>query len=169
MLQDLAQHIQSLRRYAYVLCQNHHDADDLVQESLTKAIAAANRFSQGKDLRIWLFSILHNTFVSSRRQYARRARAAAFLDMVSTDTVVPPEQENRVDAQKTVRLLRKLPPDQQAAICLVAIDGMSYEEAAKTLDVPIGTLMSRLARGREKLRAMTAIYKSAEKEVVSHG
>jgi RNA polymerase sigma-70 factor (ECF subfamily) len=152
MLDELPDHVQSLRRYAYVLCRDHHDADDLVQESLTKAIAAAHSFQEGRDLRVWLFSILHNTFVSSKRQYAQRTRAAAFLDAMNGDQTATPEQEKRVEARHTVRMLSRLSPDQQAALSLVAVEGVSYDEAAQILDVPVGTLMSRLARGRERLR-----------------
>jgi len=154
MLEDLPEHVTSLRRYAIVLCRDHHDADDLVQESLAKAIAAADTFDDGRDLRVWLFTILHNTFVSSKRQYAHRTRAAAFLDAISTEAVALPEQEKRVEAHHTVRMLSRLSPDQQAAINLVAIEGMSYDEAAEVLGVPVGTLMSRLARGRERLRRL---------------
>lgn len=154
MLNELPDHVQSLRRYAFVLCRDQHDADDLVQEALAKAIAAAHTYDSTRDLRIWLFAILHNTFLSSRRQYAQRTRAAAFLDAMAAEGV-PPEQEKRLEAQHTVRLLSRIAPEQRAAICLIALEGLSYEEAAAVLDVPIGTLMSRLARGREQLRRLT--------------
>ena len=154
MLDELPDHVRSMRRYAYVLCRDHHDADDLVQESLAKAIAAAHSFQEGRDLRVWLFSILHNTFVSSKRQYAQRTRAAAFLDAMTDDQLSTPEQEKRVEARHTVRMLSRLSPDQQAALSLIAIEGLSYDEAAKVLGIPVGTLMSRLARGREQLRRL---------------
>lgn len=156
MLEDLPVHIASLRRYAYVLCRNHADADDLVQESLTKAIAAADTYRAGKDLRAWLFSILHNTFVSGKRRYARRARAARFLESTLGDAGAPPEQETHVEAQHTLNMLSRLAPDQQSVLVLIAVEGLSYAEAAEALDVPIGTLMSRLARGREQLRQLVS-------------
>ncbi|HUO83184.1 MAG TPA: sigma-70 family RNA polymerase sigma factor [Gammaproteobacteria bacterium] len=154
MVDDLHAHILSLRRYAYVLCRNHTDADDLVQETLLKAIAAARTYRPDRDLRAWLFSILHNTFLSHRRQYARRARAATFLKASLQDANTLPGQEKYVEAQHTLRMLSRLTPDQQSALILVAAEGLPYEEAAKILDIPIGTLMSRLARGREKLRQL---------------
>jgi len=154
MIDDLHVHVSSLQRYAFLLCRNHSDAEDLVQESLAKAIAAAHTYQSGKSLRAWLFSILHNTFVTHRRQYARRARAATFLSATSEDGASPSDQEHVVEAQQTLRALHRLNPDQQAALILIAIEGMSYVEAAETLDVPIGTLMSRLARGREQLRRL---------------
>ncbi|WP_321390155.1 sigma-70 family RNA polymerase sigma factor [Emcibacter sp.] len=153
MLEELSDHIESLRRYAFVLCRNHHDADDLVQETLVKAIAAAHTYKTEKKLRIWLFAILHNNFISSKRQFARRTRAAAFLDgLAEQDGTVPPQQEKTLEARHTVRMMARLSTDQQAALSLIALEGMPYEEAAEVLDIPVGTLMSRLARGREALR-----------------
>jgi len=156
MIDDLHVHITSLRRYAYVLCRNHADADDLVQESLLKAIAAAHTYRAGRDLRAWLFGILHNTFVSERRQYARRARAARFLDATLRDSGASPPQETHVEAQNTLNMLSQLTPDQQSVLVLIAVEGLSYAEAAEALDIPIGTLMSRLARGREELRRLVS-------------
>lgn len=156
MFEELQVHIASLRRYAYVLCRNHADADDLVQESLVKAIAAANTYRPERDLRAWLFSILHNTFVSHKRQYARRARAARFLESTLGEAGVPATQEKHVEAQQTLGMLSRLTPDQQSVLVLIAVEGLSYAEAAEALDVPIGTLMSRLARGREELRRLTS-------------
>jgi RNA polymerase sigma-70 factor (ECF subfamily) len=154
MVEDLHTYIVNLRRYAYVLCRNPTDADDLVQETLLKAIAAADTYRPGHDLRAWLFSILHNTFLSHRRQFARRARAATFLNTAAGDASTPANHERHVDAQYTLRMLGRLTPDQQAALILIAVDGLSYEEAAALLEVPVGTLMSRLARGRERLRQL---------------
>lgn len=154
MIDDLHAHITSLRRYAYVLCRNRTDADDLVQETLTKAIAAAHTYRTGGDVRAWLFGILHNTFLSHRRQYAQRARAATFLNTTAEEPSTPPRQEKHVEAHQTLRMLSRLTPDQQSALILIAVEGLSYEEAAGILDVPVGTLMSRLARGREQLRRL---------------
>lgn len=166
MIDDLHAHIASLRRYAFVLCRNHADADDLVQESLVKAIAAADTYQSGKDLRAWLFSILHNTFVSHKRQFARRARAARFLDATLREAGVPPAQEKHVEAQHTLNMLSRLTPEQQSVLVLIAVEGLSYAEAAEALDIPIGTLMSRLARGREELRRLVAGSKSSQLKAV---
>jgi RNA polymerase sigma-70 factor (ECF subfamily) len=166
MIDDLHAHISSLRRYAFVLCRNTADADDLVQESLVKAIAAADTYKAGKDLRAWLFSILHNTFVSHKRQFARRARAARFLDATLLEAGVPPVQEKHVEAQHTLNMLSRLTPEQQSVLVLIAVEGLSYAEAAEALDVPIGTLMSRLARGREELRRLVAGSKGRQLKAV---
>lgn len=154
MIDELHAHITSLRRYAYVLCRNHADADDLVQETLVKAIARADTYRSGKDLRAWLFGILHNTFVSDKRQYARRARAATFLENTAQEPDTTSDPEKHLEAEGTLRMLSRLTPDQQAALILIAVEGLSYDEAAEVLDVPVGTLMSRLARGREQLRRL---------------
>ena len=154
MIDELELHIASLRRYAWVLCGNHADADDLVQECLVKAIATAHTYERGRSLRAWLFSILHNTFVSERRQFARRARASRFIDSSLKESRVPANQEKYVEAEDTLSMLSLLTPDQQSVLVLIAIEGLSYAEAAEALDIPIGTLMSRLARGREALRRL---------------
>lgn len=156
MIDELDVHITSLRRYAYALCRDHADADDLVQESLLKAIAAAHTFQPERDLRAWLFSILHNTFVSHKRQYARRARASRFLDATLKGAGVQSVPEKHLEAQDTLNMLSRLTPDQQSVLVLIAVEGLSYAEAAEALEIPIGTLMSRLARGREELRRLVS-------------
>lgn len=166
MREDLSIHIASLRRYAYVLCRNRADADDLVQESLTKAIAAADSFRAGRNLRAWLFSIMHNTFVSTKRQYARRARAARFLQSTLREVGVPPNQEAHVETQHTLNMLSRLAPEKQSVLVLIAVEGLSYAEAASALDIPIGTLMSRLARGREELRKLVSDVRGRQLKAV---
>lgn len=166
MIEDLHFHIASLRRYAFVLCRNHADADDLVQESLMKAISAARTYKSGRDLRAWLFSIMHNTFVSNERQFARRARAARFLDTMARDGGVSAAQEKHVEARDTLNMLSRLPPDRQSALVLIAVEGLSYAEAADALDIPTGTLMSRLARGREELRRLVNDEKTSKLKAV---
>ena len=166
MREDLSIHIAGLRRYAYVLCRNHADADDLVQESLTKAIAAADTYRAGRNLRAWLFSIMHNTFVSAKRQYARRARAARFLQSTWRDAGVPPDQEAHVEVQHTLNMLSRLAPEKQSVLVLIAVEGMSYAEAADALGIPIGTLMSRLARGREELRELVSDVRGRQLKAV---
>lgn len=153
MIDDLHAHIAGLRRYAFVLCRNDTDADDLVQETLTKAIGAAHTYRPERSLRTWLFGILHNTFISHRRQYARRARAAAFLQNMGERSETN-RGEQRVDMEHTVRMLARLSDEQRAVLLLVAVEELSYEEAAEALDIPVGTVMSRLARGREQLRQL---------------
>lgn len=150
---QLTAEIAALRRYALVLTGNRADAEDLVQECLTRAIAAAASWPGGPNLRRWLFRILHNTHVSDLRR--RRVRAehdsAAMGEGVSA-----PDQQARLEAQAVLAALAGLPEPQRQALTLVALDGMRYEEAAAILGIPTGTLMSRLARGREALRRALA-------------
>ena len=166
MIDELELHIASLRRYAWMLCGNHADADDLVQESLVKAIAAAHTYKPGQNLRAWLFSILHNIFVSQKRQYARRARATRFISSRLRESEVPANQEKHVEAENTLAMLSNLTPDQQSVLVLIAVEGLSYAEAAESLGVPIGTLMSRLARGREELRRLVSGEKPGQLKAV---
>jgi RNA polymerase sigma factor (sigma-70 family) len=144
----LHEQIAALRRYALVLTRNRDDAEDLVQECLTKAIAAAHTWKPEHDLRVWLFRILHNTHVSDLRK--RQVRQNARLDL--PDPVVEADQARRVEVQQVLDALERLPDAQRQPIVLVALEEMSYADAAKALGVPLGTLYSRLGRGREALR-----------------
>lgn len=141
--------IPALRRYAWALTRHDDDADDLVQDCLERALArSATRRGDGS-LRAWLFSILHNVFISGRRKALLRRMQA--LDEVS-EPVVSGGQEDRVAMNEMLAALETLPEDQRAVLLLVGVEDFSYAEAATALDVPIGTVMSRLSRGRERLR-----------------
>lgn len=147
---ELHTHIASLRRYALVLTRDAVAADDLVQETLTKAIAKADTFQPGTDLRPWLFRILHNTHISDLRRARTRADAAADLpEPVARDC-----QHTQLELKQVLAALDHLPEAQRKPIILIALREMSYAEAARTLDVPLGTFMSRLGRGREALRKL---------------
>jgi RNA polymerase sigma-70 factor (ECF subfamily) len=144
----LREHVAGLRRYALVLTRDRDRAEDLVQDCLAKAIAAADTWQPGTDLRVWLFRILHNTHVSELRKQRVRREAAPEIP----DPVVEADATKRVELQQVLDALDRLPEDQRRAIVLVALEGMSYADAAKALGVPPGTLYSRLGRGREALR-----------------
>lgn len=150
--EELTAQIVVLRRYAFALVRNEQDAEDLVQETLARAIDGAASWKRDRDLRRWLFGILHNVYVSSVRRYQVRARAAWFLES-RTGGESAPDQYDRLELSDTATALLQLPEPQRQAILLVALEGMSYQEVAQTLNIPVGTLMSRLARGREALRA----------------
>src|SRR4051812_47379120 len=144
-----------LRRYARTLTRDETHAEDLVQDTLVRAYERRSSFRPGGNLRGWLLSILHNTFIDSRRRHVaefRRLEHAAAL----IDTAVPPEQESRVRLQQIQAAFMDLPDEQRTALHLVAIEGMSYQEAADALKVPVGTLMSRLGRARATLRGLEA-------------
>lgn len=150
---DVVAHVQRLRRYARFLCRNTADADDLVQDTLVKAIARADQFKPGSELRVWLFSILHNAFVSGARSYERRQRAS--LNAVEDGGRIEANQEIQIELHRVVAALDRLPDDQRRVILLVSVDGLTTDEAAELLGLPVGTVRSRLARGREALRRLT--------------
>ncbi len=149
---DVVSQLASLRRYARSLARDDGDAEDLVHDALVRAYEKRGQFRSGGNLRAWLLSILHNTFVDGIR--ARRAGSAQ-LDRLS-DTLAKgsaPSQEQAVRLADIRRTFMALPDEQRAALHLVGIEGLSYQEAAAALGIPVGTLMSRLGRGRAALRA----------------
>lgn len=141
-----------LRRYALVLARNHADADDLLQEAFLRAHEGRATLDPARPLRGWLMSILHNAFIDGkRRQNARTRREADFAGFI--DTQVPASQEMAVRLDQVRAAFFQLPAEQREALHLIAVEEMSYAEAAAFLHIPQGTLMSRLARARAALRA----------------
>lgn len=152
MREEIFDHVRSLRRYALVLTRDSDEAEDLVQEALTKALAGAGLFSPERDLRVWLFSIMHNAHVSRMRRKRTALNARVYL---AQEDSRPASQMAHMELRQVLDCLARLPDDQRRAVALVGLESMSYAQAAKVLGVPMGTLMSRLARGREALRRMT--------------
>ncbi len=152
---ELEVHIASLRRYARALLRNRTDAEDLVQEALTRAVARADSFKAGTNLRAWLFTILHNVHVNQVRSKAARPDEVD-VDSVESRLVTPARQEERVEAREMMRAIDDLPEEQRKVLLLVALEGLKYDEVAELLGVPIGTVMSRLSRAREAVRAKLA-------------
>ncbi|WP_420564765.1 sigma-70 family RNA polymerase sigma factor [Thalassobaculum sp.] len=149
--QHVEQHIRDLRRYAQALTHNPVAADDLVQESLSRALAKSYQFRPDSNLRAWLFTILHNQFISSKRH---ETRVGAPVDPEKAEATLSsrPNQERRLIVKALDLALHTLPMRQKQAIELVVLDGYSYEDAADVVDVPIGTIKSRIARGRDTMR-----------------
>lgn len=143
--------IPALRRYAWALCRDQHDADELVQDCLERALSRWVLRRPDGSLRAWLFAILHNGFISDRRQMARRGTHVS-LDHETAGPSVPAVQEGALAMHDILVALHTLPEEQRAVLLLVGVEDLSYEEAARVLGVPIGTVMSRLSRGRERLR-----------------
>jgi RNA polymerase sigma-70 factor (ECF subfamily) len=152
---DVISLLGPLYRYARSLTRDESQADDLVQDTLLRAYERQASFRVGGNLRGWLLSILHNTFIAERR---RRTAEAQRMERVAetADTAVPADQESRVRFQQIRETFLSLPEDQRAVLHLVAVEGLSYQEAAATLGIPVGTLMSRLGRARATLRAFEA-------------
>lgn len=159
----LHEQVQSLRRYALVLTRDPNEAEDLVQETLTKAIAAAHTWQPGTELRPWLFRILHNTHVSGLRKAKVRAEAAPDLP----EPVAPEHQLAEIELKQVLEALNELPEAQRKPIVLVALEDMSYAEAARTLDVPLGTFMSRLGRGRAALRKLMGEFRRGKLNLIA--
>jgi RNA polymerase sigma-70 factor (ECF subfamily) len=156
MLSEIEDCIPALRRYAAVLLRNRQDADDLVHDCLVRALDKLHTRRDEAELRAWLFAIMHNLFLTQRRRAKHRPDSEAFEeDMAERSLGAPGEQEDRLRWKELLRVLNRLPEDQRRVILLIAVEDLSYAEAARVLGVPIGTVMSRLARGRERLRVAT--------------
>ena len=149
----LQNEIPRLRRYARALTRDAARADDLVQSCLVRAIAKEHLWEQGTDLRAWLFTILHNQNVNEIRRSVREGVAVAVEDVAPVLTVAP-RAASSLQLRDLERAIRLLPEEQRQVILLVGLEGMRYEEVAAVLDIPIGTVRSRLSRGRENLRRL---------------
>jgi RNA polymerase sigma factor (sigma-70 family) len=144
--------IPALRRYAGGLTRNPAEADDLVQDCLERAVSRWGQRREDGDVRTWLFAILHNLFVSRARQTTRRGPHMPIEEACDTALVSPPSQEHRLRHNELVNAVAALPPDQKSVLLLVTVEDMSYADVAKVLAIPLGTVMSRLSRARERLR-----------------
>jgi len=152
--QEMIAHIAALRRYALLLVGEAHDADDLVQEALARVLARTRSWTRVRDVRSYLFTTLHHVFIDAMRR-RRHVRMAVDVDEIVDRLAVPAGQLDRLAWRDFVRALATIPAEQREVVLLVGMEGMSYAEAARVLGVPIGTVMSRLSRGREALRRLT--------------
>ena len=143
--------LPGLRRYARALVGGRGDADDLVHDCVERALSRWLLWRQDRALRPWLFSIMHNLFVSARRRETRRGPSVE-LDEAAPYTARPPEQTAALLLGELAVGLRELPDEQREVVLLVGLEGFSYAEAAKIVGAPVGTVMSRLSRGRVRLR-----------------
>lgn len=148
----IEEHIPRLRRYARALTRTPDAADDLVQDTLERALGRFSMWRAGSDLRAWLFSIMHNVHVN--QVTSRRAKSEQPLDDDAPEIPVAAHHNHVLEVRDLASALQDLPAEQREILLLVGLEDLSYEEVAKVLDVPIGTVMSRLSRGREKLRRL---------------
>ena len=161
----ITQHIPRLRRYARALTGDRNAADDLVQDTLERALSRFHLWRRGSDMRAWLFTIMHNVFVNQARSRARRQHEA-LENEPAADAVRAPEPD-WLELRDLDGALARLPHEQRAVVLLVGLEQFTYEEAARVLDVPIGTIMSRLSRGRGRLRMILGgDFKAAPLKVV---
>lgn len=144
--------IPALRRFAYALSRDAALADDLVQECLLRALSRWHLLRSGPELRGWLYKVLRNLFLDAMRRKARRGEQG--LEAVP-EAGAPGDAEERLEVSAVLAALWRLPEEQRAPLLLIGVEDFSYEEAAAILGIPMGTLTSRLARGRAALREMT--------------
>jgi RNA polymerase sigma-70 factor, ECF subfamily len=147
--------IPALRRYAAALLRNREDADDLVHDCLVRALDKLDTRRDEADVRPWLFAIMHNLFISQLRRAKARPAGEPLDETHEAAMSMRPDQESSLQWRDLVRGLNALPVEQRTVILLVSVEDLSYADAATVLGIPIGTVMSRLARGRERLRQLT--------------
>jgi RNA polymerase sigma-70 factor (ECF subfamily) len=150
----LEAHIPGLRRYAYALLRGDREAaDDLVQDALERALCCWHQRRPDGDLRGWIYTILYHRFVTDRRRQRRDLGHRSLIEILESEQpYVEGGQETALAHRDLLRGFAKLPEEQRSVLLLVAVEDFSYREAAHLLGVPIGTVMSRLSRGREHLR-----------------
>jgi RNA polymerase sigma-70 factor, ECF subfamily len=156
-----------LRRFAYALTRNLEQADDLVQDTCERALARADQWEPGTRLDSWMYRIAQNIWFDQGRAAKVRGVVTdidAIAELSGSDgrTVT----ENRLTLASVFKTLATLPRDQQVLVALVCVDGLSYKEAAENLDLPIGTVMSRLARARQAIAAAMTDRPSGQRTVV---
>jgi RNA polymerase sigma-70 factor (ECF subfamily) len=140
--------IPNLRRYARALIGDREGADDLVQDTLERAVRKFHLWRPG-DLRAWLFSIMHNVFVNQLK-----ARKIMYEVEIDDSIAAPMSTVTGTDLMDLERALGALSPEQREVVLLIALEDMTYAEVGRALGIPIGTVMSRLSRGRDKLRRL---------------
>jgi RNA polymerase sigma-70 factor, ECF subfamily len=143
-----------LRRFARTLARNPHDADDVVQLALERALTRIEQWRPDTKLESWMFGIIRNAWIDEVR--ARKRRDTVFAPQEHGEHVGQETTSAQIDAMAMQTALAQLPEEQRSAVALVLIEGLSYKEAAEVMDVPIGTLTSRLARGRDAMMALLA-------------
>ncbi|MDR3399485.1 MAG: sigma-70 family RNA polymerase sigma factor [Pandoraea sp.] len=166
---QLYDHVPRLRRYARALTGNSELADDLVQDTLERALSRHAMFEAGTDARAWLFTLMHNLFLNQQRRAPAKAPHVSLDEtgFIDSDVAVPESQTGRLEIRDLDQALRHLPAEQRAIVLLVGLEDMSYADVATALQVPIGTVMSRLSRGRQRLRdLMEGTHQPAKLKVV---
>jgi RNA polymerase sigma-70 factor (ECF subfamily) len=148
----IEQHIPRLRRYARALTGDRNAADDLVQDTLERALSRFHLWREGSDLRAWLFTIMHNIYVNQVRSRIRRQHEALEAEPAAEAARAP--EPDWLEVRDLEAALARLPEEQRAVVLLVGLEQFTYEETARVLGVPTGTVMSRLSRARERLRLM---------------
>lgn len=152
-MDSFAPHLPRLRRYARALVGDRHGADDLVQDTLERAWSKHALWQRGTRLDAWLLTIMHNVFVN---QYRRRPPATDSLDTMTVEPAVRAVQGDNLELRDLRSALARLPAEQREVLLLVTVEECSYGETAGILGIPVGTVMSRLSRARDRLREVLA-------------
>jgi RNA polymerase sigma-70 factor (ECF subfamily) len=155
----LEREIPRLRRYARALTRDASRADDLVQDCLCRALSKAHLWKPGTDLRAWLFTMLHNQYVNRIRSAVREGMSSPVEEMAQRLSS-PAVQTASLELRDLDRALARLPEEQRQVVLLVGLEGLRYEQVAEILDVPVGTVRSRLSRAREALRRLMDLPES---------
>jgi len=163
---QIEREIPRLRRYARALTRSVDRSDDLVQETLLRAVAKRHLWQTGTDLRAWLFTIMHNQYVNMVRR-AVREQATVDIEQMSSSLVATTDPTASRQLRELERALGYLPGEQREVLLLVGLEGMSYEAAAQILSVPVGTVRSRLSRGRDALRRLLGLQGGADPPTAS--
>jgi RNA polymerase sigma-70 factor, ECF subfamily len=163
---DIEAEIPRLRRYARALTRDVVTADDLVQDCLTRALGKLHLWQEGSDLRAWLFTILHNQYVNHIRRAVREGVSVGYHESEPLLSR-PAQQGKRLELRDLARAIARLPEEQRLVVLLIGLEGMRYEEVAAILGVPVGTVRSRLSRGRDALRRLTGSIPEAATATVS--
>jgi RNA polymerase sigma factor (sigma-70 family) len=153
-LVDMEASLPALRRYARALLRNAQDADDLVHDVLVRALDRLHTKRTGEPIRPWLFAIMHNLHVSRLRQARARGNIVPMESVNDAHMIRQPGQEIELHYKETMEAFNRLSPEQRDVLLLVCVEDLAYAEVAAVLGIPIGTVMSRLSRGRERLRQL---------------
>jgi len=144
--------IPALRRYAGSLLRDRQEVDDLVHDCVVRALDRLHTRHSDSEMRPWLFAIMHNLYVSRIRQRKVRGQIEALDNVAESVVGVPARQEDHVQTQQVMAEVQRLPDDLRSVLLLVTVEDLSYAEVAEVLGIPIGTVMSRLSRARERIR-----------------
>lgn len=145
--------IPALRRYARMLSKDKSAADDLVQDCLERTFTRWHLLRSNGNIKAWIFSILHNLAMSQFRRVARRGQHMAIEDIDESVFALPPAQEDALNHHQVLAAIDRLPEEYRSVFLLIAVEELSYAEAASVLDIPLGTVMSRLYRARMRLQS----------------
>ena len=149
---EIAQNVPSLRRFARALCGDPSLADDLVQDTVERALNKSHLYDPSRPLKAWLFAILRNLHISELRRVGRGRIVKTVDEMAPAEQAIDGGQDSQVGVRSIAQALERLPEPNREVILLIALEDMSYRDCAEIIGVPVGTIMSRLSRGRAALR-----------------